>query len=184
VPGSRFAIRTIFPCSYHFRLGILFFLSLLVCIVYNLRVVCVCSRTDHSANVFTSMKTIMTLVIDESEDISSELLSALLDTLKKDNKVRDTFIVYVYSFDNKVRDTSTNSMFLQCIQDVRPIAERLAEKVMHASASKLKPYMVELIQSGGASLSEYNEVVASICQESSGAFDHVETHVSREALVC
>jgi len=55
---------------------------------------------------------------------------------------------------------------------------------MVTCASKLKPYMVDLIQSTGASLSEYNNVVASICQESCGALDHAETHVSREALVC
>jgi hypothetical protein len=33
------------------------------------------------------METIMTLVIEESEDISFNLLSPLLDSIKKDNKV-------------------------------------------------------------------------------------------------
>ena len=56
-------------------------------------------RNDHSENILTSMETVMTLV-QESDNISSELLSALLDTLKKDNK------------------------------DVLPIAKKLAEKVM------------------------------------------------------
>jgi len=59
--------------------------------------VCVCSRPDHSKNVFTSMETIMSLVIEESEEISSELLSSLLDTLKKDKKVRNTFIVLTFN---------------------------------------------------------------------------------------
>jgi len=74
-------------------------------------------RTGRSENILTSMDTIMTLVMVKSDVISSELLSALLDTLEKDNK------------------------------DVLPIAAKLAEKVMGTCSSKLKPYMVELIQS-------------------------------------
>jgi hypothetical protein len=44
-------------------------------------------REHHPENVFSSMETIMTLVIEESEDISFDLLSPLLDSIKKDNKV-------------------------------------------------------------------------------------------------
>jgi len=33
------------------------------------------------------METIMTLVVEESEDISLDLLSPLLDSIKKDNEV-------------------------------------------------------------------------------------------------
>jgi len=43
-------------------------------------------RTDHFENIFTSMETIMTIVIEESDNISSELLSTLLDTLRRDIK--------------------------------------------------------------------------------------------------
>jgi len=74
-------------------------------------------RLDHSENVLTSMETILTLVIEESDDISSKLLSALLNTLKRDNK------------------------------NVLPAAKKLAEKVMGTCACKLKLYMVKLIQS-------------------------------------
>ena len=44
-------------------------------------------REHHPENVFSSMETIMTLVVEESEDISLDLLSPLLDSIKKDNEV-------------------------------------------------------------------------------------------------
>lgn len=40
----------------------------------------------HPKNVFSSMELIMTLVIEESEDISQDLLSLLLAVVRKDNK--------------------------------------------------------------------------------------------------
>lgn len=110
-------------------------------------------RVDHPENVSSSMETIMTLVIEESEDISSELLSCLLDSLKKDNK------------------------------DVPPVAAKLAEKVMTCCARKLKPYLLDSVQSTGALLSEYSKVVASICQENSDGLDHNGTPGSGELVV-
>lgn len=44
-------------------------------------------REHHPENVFSSMETIMTLVLEESEEISFDLLSPLLDSVKKDNEV-------------------------------------------------------------------------------------------------
>jgi len=44
-------------------------------------------REHHPENVFSSMETIMTLVLEESEDISLDLLSSLLTSIKKDNEV-------------------------------------------------------------------------------------------------
>lgn len=44
-------------------------------------------RHYHPSNIFSSMETIMTLVLEESEDISPEILTPLLATMKKDNKV-------------------------------------------------------------------------------------------------
>jgi hypothetical protein len=46
-------------------------------------------RTEHPATVLTSMETIMTLVLDESEEISKDLLSSILNVLKIENKVCD-----------------------------------------------------------------------------------------------
>ncbi|RZC73646.1 hypothetical protein C5167_049126 [Papaver somniferum] len=45
-------------------------------------------RDFHPEGVFTSMKKIMSLVLEESEDISHEILSLLLSILKKDNQLR------------------------------------------------------------------------------------------------
>lgn len=45
-------------------------------------------RDHHPENVLSSMETIMTLVIEESEDISVELLTPILECLRKDNEVR------------------------------------------------------------------------------------------------
>ncbi|XP_042511174.1 muscle M-line assembly protein unc-89-like [Macadamia integrifolia] len=70
-------------------------------------------RDAHPENVFSAMETIMTLVLEESEDISSELLSSLLSSVKKEN------------------------------QDVLPIAQKLGKKVIENCASKLKPYMIQ-----------------------------------------
>ncbi|XP_047157673.1 sister chromatid cohesion protein PDS5 homolog C-like isoform X2 [Vigna umbellata] len=43
-------------------------------------------REHHPENVVLSMETIMTVVVEESEDISLALLSPLLDSIKKDNE--------------------------------------------------------------------------------------------------
>jgi hypothetical protein len=48
-------------------------------------------RDYHPENVFSSMETIMTLVLEESEDISIELLTPMLANVKKDNEVTYTF---------------------------------------------------------------------------------------------
>lgn len=45
------------------------------------------NRPNHSEKIFSSMEMIMTLVLEESEDISSELLLSLLNSVKCDNKV-------------------------------------------------------------------------------------------------
>ncbi|RRT50306.1 hypothetical protein B296_00023204, partial [Ensete ventricosum] len=47
-------------------------------------------RPNHSENIFYSMGTIMTVILEESEDISPELLSCLLDSVKNDNKADDS----------------------------------------------------------------------------------------------
>ncbi|MED6115307.1 hypothetical protein PIB30_089216 [Stylosanthes scabra] len=92
-------------------------------------------REQHTENVFSSMETIMTLVIEESEDIPLELLSPILDSLKKDN------------------------------EEVLPIARKLGERVLECSASKLKPYLVHTVDTLGISLDNYSNVLASICQD-------------------
>ncbi|XP_008794338.2 uncharacterized protein LOC103710418 [Phoenix dactylifera] len=109
-------------------------------------------RPNHSENVFNSMETIMTLVLEESEDIPTELLTCLLDTVKNNNK------------------------------DVSPIACRLGEKVMSNCTMKLKPYMKGLVSSMSASLSQYSKIVGSICQENSDGMEQKDANVSGEVM--
>ncbi|KAJ9178936.1 hypothetical protein P3X46_010780 [Hevea brasiliensis] len=92
-------------------------------------------RFNHPHAVFVAMETIMTLIIDESEDISVGLLTPLLASIRKEN------------------------------QSVSPIAWKLGEKVITNCAAKLKPYLKELVQSIGIALDEYTPIVASICQD-------------------
>ncbi|GAV59950.1 hypothetical protein CFOL_v3_03481 [Cephalotus follicularis] len=110
-------------------------------------------RDYHPENVFSSMETIMTLVLEESEDISLDLLSPILASIKKDNK------------------------------DVLPVARKLGERVLEACAIKLKPYLIEAIKSSGISLDDYSEVFASICQETSGTVEQNDIDATNERMV-
>ncbi|XP_010265626.1 PREDICTED: micronuclear linker histone polyprotein-like [Nelumbo nucifera] len=109
-------------------------------------------REDHPENVVSSMETIMTLVLEESEDISPELLSPLLASVNKEN------------------------------QDVLPIARKLGEKVIENCAAKLKPYMMQAVQSTGNSLNDYYKIVSSICQETSDTVEHNDANTYVEHL--
>ncbi|RRT84295.1 hypothetical protein BHE74_00005514 [Ensete ventricosum] len=110
-------------------------------------------RPNHSEKIFSSMEMIMTLVLEESEDISSDLILCLLDSVKTDNK------------------------------DILPVVRRLSEKVISNCAGKLKPYIVELSQSVGTPLNKYGKVVASICQENSDGVEQNDANVSGEIVV-
>ncbi|XP_077238085.1 uncharacterized protein LOC143879538 isoform X2 [Tasmannia lanceolata] len=109
-------------------------------------------RESHPGNVVSSMETIMTLVLEESEEISSELLSCLLGSVKKENQV------------------------------LLPVARRLGEKVIKNCAEKLKPYLMQEVQSMGNSLDDYSEIVAFVCQETSDALEHSDLNASRQHL--
>ncbi|XP_019179413.1 PREDICTED: uncharacterized protein LOC109174619 isoform X2 [Ipomoea nil] len=91
-------------------------------------------RDSHPDNVFSSMATIMSLVIEESEDVSVELLTQLLASVKKDSK------------------------------DIMPIGKRLGEKVFADTALILKPYLTQAVKSLDLSLHEYSKVVTSILE--------------------
>ncbi|RZC79402.1 hypothetical protein C5167_003645 [Papaver somniferum] len=93
---------------------------------------------DNQHAIFSSMETIMVLVLEESEEISTELLCPLLISVKKEN------------------------------QDVLPIAKRLAEEVLEKCAAKVKPYLMQAVLSLSTSVHDYSKVVAAICQESCG----------------
>lgn len=93
-------------------------------------------RDHHSASIFTYMESIMTLVIEESEDISLELLMPILDVVKKDN------------------------------EDTQTISRKLGEKVLENCAVKVKPYLLQAVKSLGGPVSQYSAVVVCMCEES------------------
>ncbi|KAM0029886.1 putative sister chromatid cohesion protein Pds5 [Helianthus debilis subsp. tardiflorus] len=90
-------------------------------------------RDFHMDSVYSSMENIMELVIDESEEISVEMLKPLLACVKKDR------------------------------EGVLPVAHKLAKGVLLKSAEKLKPYMMPALTSLGESLDMYHKVVAAVC---------------------
>nr|XP_018626331.1 uncharacterized protein LOC104096192 isoform X11 [Nicotiana tomentosiformis] len=81
------------------------------------------------------MEEIMTLLIEESDEISMELLQPLLDSARKENKI------------------------------CSPISSKLGEEVLKECASTLRPYLIEALKSRSMNLDDYAEIVASICNE-------------------
>uniref|UniRef100_A0A2N9IG34 Uncharacterized protein n=1 Tax=Fagus sylvatica TaxID=28930 RepID=A0A2N9IG34_FAGSY len=108
----------------------------------------------HSAEGLSplTMETIMTVVIDESEEISLELLSPLLASVRKEH------------------------------QNVSPISWKLGEKVISNCAVKLKPYLKEAVRSMGIALDDYAQIVTSVCQSESDHLKHEHVNGSREHL--
>ncbi|XP_074580212.1 sister chromatid cohesion protein PDS5 homolog C-like isoform X1 [Curcuma longa] len=94
-------------------------------------------RPNHNESIFSSMETIMTVLLEESDNISEGLLFCLLDAVKIDNK------------------------------NTLPIAHKLAERVIAACASKLKPYLGKFVKPRVV-LRDYSKVVASIIEGNSG----------------
>ncbi|XP_060200200.1 sister chromatid cohesion protein PDS5 homolog D-like [Lycium barbarum] len=96
-------------------------------------------RSDHPNVVFTSMEEIMTLLIEESDEISMELLQPLLDSLRKENQIYCT--------------------------DCSPISSKLGEKGLKECASNVRPCLLEALKSKSMNLDDYAEIVAAICNE-------------------
>ncbi|XP_057510138.1 sister chromatid cohesion protein PDS5 homolog C-like isoform X2 [Actinidia eriantha] len=107
-------------------------------------------RDYHPDNIFSSMETIMTLVLEESEDISMELISPILASVKRDS------------------------------QEVLPIARKLGERVFGNCAVKLKPFLKQAMKSLGFSFDDYSEVIASICDGANGAVGHNDDNAGEE----
>ncbi|KAG7998196.1 hypothetical protein I3843_01G246300 [Carya illinoinensis] len=104
------------------------------------------TRSNPPLSVFSAMETIMTMVIEESEEISLDLLIPLLSSVKKENQ--------------------TDS----------PIAWQLGEKVITNCAVKLKHYLKEAVQSMGIALDDYSQIVTSICQSGPTLLEHEQVN--------
>ncbi|XP_028801530.1 sister chromatid cohesion protein PDS5 homolog [Neltuma alba] len=110
-------------------------------------------REHHPENVLSSIEIITTHVIKESEEISLDLLSPILASVKKD------------------------------IEGVWPNAKIFGEMVLESCAEKLKPYLVPAIPTFGISLDNYSNVLASICEGTSGSLEQNDSRVSNENMV-
>ncbi|KAB5513845.1 hypothetical protein DKX38_027751 [Salix brachista] len=140
-------------------------------------------RDYHSENVLSSMETIMSLVLEESEDISVELLSPLLASVKKGDEVN-----YLYQFMAQALhlfpSVSVNDLTaLTVYQEALPVAQKLGEKVLETCAMKVKPYLIQAVKSLGVSLDDYSDIVGSMCQEVSGTIEQEDVHAGDENKV-
>ncbi|PWA55577.1 Armadillo-type fold [Artemisia annua] len=105
-------------------------------------------RDYHRGVIYSSMENIMILVLEESEEISVEMLKPLLVTVKKHN------------------------------EGVLPIAQKLGEDVLKKSAEKLKPYLMPALTALGDSLDTYTEIVTRVCEGTTAAMKRDDENAS------
>ncbi|KAK1385689.1 hypothetical protein POM88_023424 [Heracleum sosnowskyi] len=105
-------------------------------------------REEHPENISASMETIMTLVLEESEDVPLELLTPILASLKRNN------------------------------EEIPTAARKLGENVFAKCAVKLKPYFKQAVKVLGLPLDGYSEIVSTICNDSNGEAEHKDGNVS------
>ncbi|WOG84102.1 hypothetical protein DCAR_0103282 [Daucus carota subsp. sativus] len=113
-------------------------------------------RDYHPESIFKYMESVMTLVIEESEDVSLDLMTPILGVLKKDN------------------------------EDTQTISQKLGEKVLETCTVKIKPYLLQAVKSLGGPLSQYSDIVSYICEEAgvvehhddNGSINQLDSHVS------
>lgn len=89
---------------------------------------------SQANDVLSDMERIMTLIVEESEECSFELLSVLLNSVKREN------------------------------QNVSPLSWQLGQKVLMNCAGILVSDIPKAVNSMGTAYNDYAEIVASICQ--------------------
>ncbi|KAH1052453.1 hypothetical protein GLYMA_08G217900v4 [Glycine max] len=94
-------------------------------------------RSDHPHNAIHSVESIMTLILQEIEQISPALLRPLLDSVGIEN------------------------------QTISPMSWSLGQKVISNCAVNLKPYLMKAVESSGRALNEYAQILTDICQNQS-----------------
>ncbi|KAG9155985.1 hypothetical protein Leryth_012055 [Lithospermum erythrorhizon] len=95
-------------------------------------------RDYHPDCIFISMEIIMNLVLEESEEVSTDLITTLLSSVKRDD------------------------------EEVPPIARRLGERILGTSAAKLKPYLIQATKNSDISLHNYSQILTSVCEGTVG----------------
>jgi len=69
------------------------------------------------------------------------------------------------------------------IQEVLPIARRLAESVLESCATILRPYLKQVVNTLGISLDDYSDVLVSICQEKIGSLKQNDEFLTNDHMV-
>lgn len=64
-----------------------------------------------------------------------------------------------------------------------PNARNLGERILESCATKLKPYLVQAVNTLSISLDNYSKVLASICQETAGSLEQNDVCASSENVV-
>ncbi|KAK7381522.1 hypothetical protein VNO80_00067 [Phaseolus coccineus] len=109
-------------------------------------------RSNHPCHAFHSMESIMTLILQESEQISPDLLRPLLDSVGNEN------------------------------QTISPMSWTLGEKVIRNCTAKLKPYLMKAVESSGRALNEYAQIVTDICQNESESPQRDDANGSKKTV--
>ncbi|KAI3713639.1 hypothetical protein L1987_72222 [Smallanthus sonchifolius] len=110
-------------------------------------------RDHHLGTVFSLMTNIMELVLEESEDISPEMLKPLLASIKNNS------------------------------EGVLPVARKLGEAVIRKSADKLRPYLNKAVAILGDLLVDYSPVLTSICEGTTDFVEHNDESASVQPKV-
>ncbi|KAL9238546.1 hypothetical protein vseg_012950 [Gypsophila vaccaria] len=88
----------------------------------------------HPQNVFLAMVKIMSVMIQESDPVSLELLKLLLTSIKMEN------------------------------QSVSPASWEMGVKILEGCTDKIKPFIMETVSSMGCCLEDYAPILVSICK--------------------
>ncbi|KAL6563128.1 hypothetical protein OROHE_005715 [Orobanche hederae] len=91
-------------------------------------------RSNHSSDIFKYMETIMTIIIEESDDVPLDLLKALLDSVRMDNK------------------------------QLSPASWELGKIVFEKCANKLEPYLRQALKQLNLEMDDYAEIVSFLCE--------------------
>ncbi|XP_022843980.1 uncharacterized protein LOC111367376 isoform X1 [Olea europaea var. sylvestris] len=92
-------------------------------------------KENHLENVFTSIETIMTFTLEESDNIPLDLITLLLDSVQTKHK------------------------------EVSTIAFCVVERLIEKCDDKIKPYFLQAIKSLGVCLDDYSAVLSSVFSE-------------------
>ncbi|KAK4413992.1 hypothetical protein Salat_2812000 [Sesamum alatum] len=94
-------------------------------------------RFNPSSDIVNYMQTIMILVIEESDEVSLDLLRPLLASVRMDNK------------------------------DISPTSWELGKTVFESCGAKLQPCLREAVTTSNLNVVDYAPIVASLCQDTS-----------------